>query len=207
MHRLAGIIGTIASLPIVAVLAIGIRLDSPGPAIYPAARMGRGGRQFTCFKLRTMRWDPAGGGGWISVASDPRVTRFGRLLRRAHLDELPQFWNVARGEMVIIGPRPEDPRFVDLSQELHRTVFTATPGITGAAQLAFANEAASLRGDDAGEQYRAAILPAKLEIDAAYLDRRSMYLDAWILVQTIATAAGRPPDPMAVRRHLGLPPG
>ena len=105
---------------------------------------------------------------------------------------------------MIIGPRPEDPRFVDSTDELHRTVFAAIPGITGAAQLAFANEAASIPSDGAGEHYRAAVLPSKLEVDAAYLDHRSWKIDAWILVQTIATALGRPPDPSAVRRRLGL---
>lgn len=172
-------------------LAITIRIDTPGPAIYRATRIGSGGREFACFKLRTMLVDANTSGTAVTARHDPRITRVGRILRQYRLDELPQLWNVARGEMLLVGPRPEDPRFVDLADPLHRLVFTATPGITGLTQLAFAHEAEMLDSDDPERHYREVILPRKLAMDADYLRHRSVGLDLWILGQTLLTAIGR----------------
>ena len=110
----------VLSAPLLAVLVALVRLTSRGPAIYSQLRVGRGGRTFLIFKLRTMSHDCERGTGpqW-SVRNDPRVTRFGRFLRRSHLDELPQLWNVLRGEMSLVGPRPERPEFV---ADLERTI-------------------------------------------------------------------------------------
>jgi lipopolysaccharide/colanic/teichoic acid biosynthesis glycosyltransferase len=191
LQRFLGLLASAMTLPLVVALALAVRLDSPGPALYTARRVGAGGRQFACRKLRTMR--PASDrDGALTVAGDSRVTRLGRLLRRSRLDELPQLWNVAGGEMRLVGPRPEDPRFVDLARPLHRLVFTATPGIAGLAQLVFADEATRLNGADPEAIYRDEILPAKLEIDALYLRRRSARLDLWILAQTPLAVLGRP---------------
>jgi lipopolysaccharide/colanic/teichoic acid biosynthesis glycosyltransferase len=115
----------------------------------------------------------------------------GRLLRRSHLDELPQLWNVARGDMRFVGPRPEDPRFVDMAQPLHRLVFGARPGITGLSQLVNADEETRIASADPEQTYREEILPAKLPIDAVYLRRRSARLDLWILAQTPRAILGR----------------
>jgi lipopolysaccharide/colanic/teichoic acid biosynthesis glycosyltransferase len=167
-----------------------VKVEDPGPAIYAATRVGEAGRLFTCFKLRTMSARPSGGSA-ITSASDPRITRMGRLLRRSHLDELPQLWNVARGEMRFVGPRPEDPRFVDMTQPLHRLVFTARPGITGLTQLVNADEEAHIAPGDPERTYREEVLPGKLAIDAAYLRRRSPGLDLWILAHTPAAVMGR----------------
>ena len=183
LQRALGLLGAVLALPMVGALAVAVKLDSPGPAIYAATRVGDKGRLFTCFKLRTMSIRP-GAGSAITTASDPRITRMGRLLRRTHLDELPQLWNVARGEMRFVGPRPEDPRFVDMSQPLHRLVFTARPGITGLSQLVGADEETHIPAADPERTYRDDILPAKLRLDAAYLGRRSARLDLWILAQT-----------------------
>jgi lipopolysaccharide/colanic/teichoic acid biosynthesis glycosyltransferase len=130
------------------------------------------------------------GGSSVTTSGDPRVTRLGRLLRRYRIDELPQLINVMRGEMSLVGPRPEDPVFVDLSDPLHRRVFSARPGITGLAQLAFHDEAERLVGPDAEQRYREEILPAKLLLDADYLDRRSTVLDVRIIVRTVRTVLG-----------------
>ena len=147
-----------------------------------------------------MRWQPASAGPAITTRSDDRVTRLGRLLRRFRLDELPQLINVAKGEMNLVGPRPEDPRYVDFADPLHRFVFMAKPGITGLAQLTFVDEARWLgdNPDDADRRYRESVLPQKLAIDARYLRVRSWRLDAWILGQTVRAVLGpgsATPDP------------
>jgi lipopolysaccharide/colanic/teichoic acid biosynthesis glycosyltransferase len=201
LQRSIGFACSILLLPATVVMAVAVRLESPGPALFRAKRVGFGGAPFDCLKLRTMRTD-GGGGPAVTVSNDRRVTRVGSLLRRFRLDELPQLWNVARGEMLLVGPRPEDPRFVDLSDPLHRQVFMAMPGITGAAQLAYLNEKELLDGDDPESRYRKQILPRKLELDAAYLRRRSPNLDAWIIAQTILAAAGRPPSREAIKARL-----
>jgi lipopolysaccharide/colanic/teichoic acid biosynthesis glycosyltransferase len=189
IQRLLGLLSSLLLLPFVVAIGAVIRLDSTGPIVYRAVRVGAGGRSFTCYKLRTMK--VRDDGPRLTVYDDTRVTRVGRWLRRYRLDELPQLWNVARGEMLLVGPRPEDPRFVDLTNPLHRLVFTATPGITGLTQLAFADEAGILDRADPERHYREVILPRKLAIDADYLRRRSIALDMWILGQTALTAIGR----------------
>jgi lipopolysaccharide/colanic/teichoic acid biosynthesis glycosyltransferase len=192
MQRLAGLVLLVLLAPLILALGIAVRLDSPGPALFRASRMGRGGRPFECLKLRTMRTDLADPGPGVTSGKDARVTRMGRLLRRYRLDELPQLWNVARGDMRIVGPRPEDPRYVDFELPLHREVFTSPPGITGLTQLVYADEGRLLDGaSDPDGLYRGEILPHKLAIDAAYLRNRSARLDLWIIAQTPRALAGR----------------
>ncbi len=192
LQRIAGWVLLIASSPLQAVLALLVRIDSPGPALYRAKRMGAGGSEFVLYKLRTMAAHRSGADPAISRKHDPRVTRMGRLLRATRLDELPQLWNVARGEMRLVGPRPEDPRFVDLADPVHREVFTARPGIAGLTQLVFADEGRLLDGvADPDATYRDDILPRKVRIDAAYLHNRSPSLDLWILAQTPLALLGR----------------
>jgi len=190
LQRALGLLAAVLALPMLGALAVAVKLDSPGPAIYAASRVGDKGRLFTCLKLRTMSTRPSQGSA-ITSASDPRITRTGRLLRRSHLDELPQLWNVARGEMRFVGPRPEDPHFVDMTQPLHRLVFAARPGITGLTQLVHADEETHIASGNAERTYREEILPGKLLIDAAYLRRRSTRLDLWILAQTPRAVLGR----------------
>lgn len=192
LQRVLALVAGVLTLPLMAALSLAVKLDSPGPALFGSRRVGAGGRSFVCFKLRTMAWRRPEDDPRITRAGDPRVTRLGRLLRRARLDELPQLWNVARGEMRLVGPRPEDPAFVDPSQALHREVFAARPGLTGLTQLFHADEAARVDPADPDAHYREAILPAKLRIDAAYLRHRSVALDVWILVQTPRALLGRP---------------
>ena len=175
--------------PVLAGVAMAMRLSGDhGPFLYRAPRVGEGATIITVLKVRTMMESVAGPN--LTISQDPRVTRLGRLLRRYRIDELPQLVNVVRGEMSLVGPRPEDPLFVDLSDPLHRRVFSARPGITGLAQLMFHDEARRLLGPDAEQRYRDEILPAKLQLDAAYLDRRTTLLDLRILVRTIRTVLG-----------------
>jgi lipopolysaccharide/colanic/teichoic acid biosynthesis glycosyltransferase len=195
LQRVLGLAGAIITLPLLLVLGLAVRLDSRGPALHASRRLGAGGRPFRLFKLRTMTWRPDDPGARLTAAADPRVTRVGRFLRRTRLDELPQMWQVAAGRMRLVGPRPEDPAFVDLSDPIHREVFTAKPGLTGLAQLLYVDEADRLDAADPDSHYRREILPAKLRLDVAYLRHRSTRLDLWILAQTPMAVLGRRPEP------------
>jgi lipopolysaccharide/colanic/teichoic acid biosynthesis glycosyltransferase len=200
MQRVIAVVTLVVLGPLILALAVAVRLTSRGPAFHRATRVRPGGT-FTLLKLRTMDVGAAEAGPGITAAGDRRVTRLGRLLRRTKLDELPQLWNVVRGDMALVGPRPEDPRYVDLSDPLHATVFGALPGITGPTALAYrdeerlladaANAIARSRGRDSGttddleEAYREVILPAKLRLDAGYLRERSLQGDVSALLATV----------------------
>jgi lipopolysaccharide/colanic/teichoic acid biosynthesis glycosyltransferase len=190
MDLVLGLIALIVAAPILAISIVAMRLSGDGgPIVYRARRVGEDGRPFEALKLRTMR--STGGGSAITVQNDPRITRVGRVLRRFRIDELPQLLNVVKGEMSLVGPRPEDPAYVDMSNPLHRRVFTARPGITGLAQLEFHDESRLLVGADADRRYRDEILPAKLALDARYLDEWSVREDIAILARTILAVIGR----------------
>lgn len=204
VQRALGAIGALVTLPIVVFAAILVRFETPGSVIYGATRIGRNTQPFSCYKIRTMHV-PSGSpaGPAVTADGDRRITRFGRVLRRFRLDELPQLWNVAAGQMRLVGPRPEAPEFVDTTQALHRLVFSAMPGITGLTQLAFVDEARLLGGHDPESKYRNEILPAKLRIDAAYLEHRSTRLDLWILARTASAVIGRSTTLAEIERHVG----
>ena len=170
--------------PIMAAAFVANRISGDsGPLFYSAVRMGEGGRLFRALKLRTMRADSAGSA--VTAAGDARITRVGRVLRKTKFDELPQLWNVVRGEMSLVGPRPEDPHYADWSNPLHRTVFGARPGITGPAQIEYRHEESLLSSSDIERTYVEEILPAKLALDAAYLAHRSLSSDLSLLGRTV----------------------
>jgi lipopolysaccharide/colanic/teichoic acid biosynthesis glycosyltransferase len=143
----------------------------------------------------------------VTAAGDPRVTPLGRLLRRTKIDELPQLWNVVRGDMALVGPRPEDPRYVDLDNPLHARVFGALPGITSVTALAYRNEEAIVAetarelarahgrseatAEDVDRAYREVVQPAKLAMDADYLASRSARTDLAVLGMTIGQVLRR----------------
>jgi lipopolysaccharide/colanic/teichoic acid biosynthesis glycosyltransferase len=185
-----GSLGLVIALPILVGVYLAMRISGDrGPFLYRATRVGEGGNMITVLKVRTMPRDS--GGASITGYLDARVTPLGRFLRRYRVDELPQLLNVVRGDMSLVGPRPEDPQFVDWSDQRHRRVFTAKPGITGLAQLEFHDEARQLAGSDVEDRYRRDILPAKLQLDLMYLDQQSTALDLKILVRTIRTLLRR----------------
>jgi lipopolysaccharide/colanic/teichoic acid biosynthesis glycosyltransferase len=204
VQRALAIVGSVVTAPIVAILAALVVIDDPGSPFFVAERVGFGGRPFGLIKLRSMRAADPDGSSRITSADDPRVTRVGALLRRTRLDELPQLWNVVRGDMRLVGPRPEDPRFVDRDDPVHRLVFGAMPGITGLTQLLFVDEAEQLDPADPEGSYRQSILPEKVSLDAAYLERRSSALDAWILARTVLALAGRPTRRAEVVARIGI---
>jgi lipopolysaccharide/colanic/teichoic acid biosynthesis glycosyltransferase len=196
-----GIPALIVAAPVLALLALAMRLgDDRGPFLHRAIRNGADGRAFTLLKVRTMT---VGHGSRLTGPDDQRITRLGRPIRRLRLDELPQLVNVLRGEMSLVGPRPEDPAYVDFANPLHQRVFRARPGITGLAQLEFHDEAALLGGADPERTYREVILPAKLRIDAEYLDRQSVRLDLEILLRTAGAVVGRGGAMTAAERAVG----
>lgn len=185
-----GTFGLIMSVPVLALAALATRASGDrGPLLYRATRVGEGGCLITVYKLRTMR--VAATGLPITSAHDERITRVGRSLRRLKIDELPQFLNVLRGEMSIVGPRPEDPSYVDWEDPLHRFVFSARPGITGPSQIAFRHEERLLAVPDPDHHYRSAVLPQKLALDARYLRDRTVSSDLRIVGATIWAVLGR----------------
>ena len=166
-----GVTGTALTAPLVAVLALAIRLESPGHPIYRQARVGKDEAVFSIFKLRTMvRGAEFTGAGLAIQEGDDRITRLGQLLRRYSLDELPNLWNVVRGEMSIVGPRPTLGVQVEQYSERQRGRLKVKPGITGWAQV---NGRASLPWNE------------RIELDLWYVDHRSLSLDAKILARTI----------------------
>jgi lipopolysaccharide/colanic/teichoic acid biosynthesis glycosyltransferase len=167
-----------------AVIALAIKLSSPGPVFYRQQRIGRGEQPFCLYKFRTMR--VRADGPLITVEGDPRITRVGRSLRRWKLDELPQLWNVLRGDMSIIGPRPEVERLVRYYTPEQRRLLDYTPGIAGLSQLVYPHEADVLRGYPNPEDvYRQYLMPKKLAVDLAYERNRTFRSDLVLLTEII----------------------
>jgi lipopolysaccharide/colanic/teichoic acid biosynthesis glycosyltransferase len=181
------LVGLAVLAPLLVAIAAAVRLRDGAPVIYRARRVGLHGREFQLYKFRTMV--PAGGSS-VTVWADPRVTPLGRRLRRLKLDELPQLFNVLRGEMTMVGPRPEDPSYVALYTDEQRRVLSVKPGITGVAALEYADEESLLRGEDWEATYRLTIMPAKLQLELDYLARRTTRTDAGLILRTAAVVAG-----------------
>lgn len=178
------------ALPMVAV-ALWIKLDSRGPVFYRQQRVGRHGAPFAIHKFRTMRADV--GGLPLTVGEDPRITRAGRFLRRTRLDELPQFIDVLCGDMSLVGPRPEVPKYVaHWPEHLKQRALAVRPGLTDPSSLAFIDEAEILaRAQDPEREYIEKILPLKLQAAVDYADRASLASDIAVLIKTAATLIRR----------------
>src|SRR4051812_29935648 len=170
--------------PLLGAIAAAIRLDSPGPLLYRATRSGRYGQPFTMYKFRTMYVRPEQHGPKITTHADRRITRVGRLLRPTRLDEVPNLWNVLKGDMSLVGPRPEDPHYVELYKAEDRAVLEARPGVTSLAALLYRDEERLLVGEGWEKVYVEQVMPAKLAIDRAYVERRSLWFDLKILAAT-----------------------
>lgn len=177
--------------PILAGIAAAVRLDSPGPAIFTQTRVGYGGELFEMHKFRTMQQGALGPS--ISPAGDPRVTRVGRVLRATKLDELPQFYDVLRGKMTLVGPRPEVDHYMRYhSPEDRRCILSVRPGLTDPATLLYVNESDELAcADEPERHYVESILPRKAEIYVRYIREQSPRRDMWILARTALTMARR----------------
>jgi len=177
-HRIAAFFGAILSLPIVLATAIAIKLESPGPVLYRQERVGENGRTFMVMKFRSMRTDAEKDGPVWAQTGDNRATRIGRIIRKIRVDEIPQFWNILKGDMNFVGPRPERPHFVkQLAEEIpyYEQRHLIAPGLTGWAQIKY--------------PYGASIEDArqKLQYDLYYIKNQSLLLDAIILFETVKT--------------------
>ncbi len=182
-------IGLVLLVPLFAVVAAWVKLDSPGPVFYRARRVGKGGVEFCAFKFRSMVVGSDKAGPALTLPGDSRVTRSGSMLRRTKIDELPQLLNVLRGEMALVGPRPEDPRYVETYGEEQRQLLAVRPGITSPASLRYRCEEAELAGPDWETRYREIVLPDKLALDLAYLRNRSITSDLRVVARTLAPRA------------------
>src|SRR5919201_4803887 len=169
-------------LPVLVIAALAIVLESRGGVFYRCNRVGRRGVEFPMLKFRKMRVDAAGPA--LTAHDDERFTRVGRVLARTKVDELPQLWNVLKGQMSLVGPRPEDPRFVALHRADYAAILEITPGITGLCQLAFAREAEILDGEDPVDDYVERLLPQKARLDRLYARNRTLAMDLRILAWT-----------------------
>jgi lipopolysaccharide/colanic/teichoic acid biosynthesis glycosyltransferase len=168
-----------------AMVALAVFLDSPGSVIYRTRRVGFQGRRFSMFKFRTMRHGCTGPS--LTAAEDERITPIGRFLRKSRLDELPQLWNVLRGEMRLVGPRPELEEFVAMYPLEYEQILSVPPGVAGRTQLEFALVEASLLdgSDDANGQYASQLMPRKVALDLDYVRTRTTLGDLRVLAGTM----------------------
>lgn len=171
--------------PLLAIIALAVRLDSKGPALFRQERVGLHGQTFRIHKFRTLRMDQPG--ALISPANDPRTTRVGTVLRRTKLDELPQLLDVLTGRMSVVGPRPEVPRYVAMWPEAERNlILSVRPGITDPASVALRNEAEELAAaEDPEAYYVESLLPRKTKMYADYVRTHSFFADLAIIARTL----------------------
>jgi lipopolysaccharide/colanic/teichoic acid biosynthesis glycosyltransferase len=188
LDLLLATVGVILSAPLIGAAAVGIRLSSRGPIFYRAIRVGVGGRPFVMLKLRSMHVQRQVQSA-ITAAVDPRIFPFGELLRRTKLDELPQFLNVLRGDMSIVGPRPEDPKFVEAHYgPLHWETLRVRPGLTSPASLYdYVHGERTLTSTDVERQYIEEVLPIKLALEVVYVRRATLGYDVRVIGRTIWT--------------------
>jgi len=204
-------------LPVLMVAALGIVISDPGPILYRARRVGRNGCEFEMFKLRSMRAATSGSGPRITATRDSRVFPFGELLRLTKVDELPQLLNVLRGDMCIIGPRPEDPTIVaQWYTNADRETLECPPGLSSPGSVyQYTHGDELLDSDDPEGAYHRALMPIKLALDRVYVRRRSLSYDARIVGRTIRVLFMRllgrrrfpePPEMGTARRLLATDP-
>jgi lipopolysaccharide/colanic/teichoic acid biosynthesis glycosyltransferase len=211
-------VALVAAVPLLAVAAVAIRLSSPGPVFYRATRVGRGGRPFTMYKLRTMHVNQTAAGGRIATSAitakdDPRVFPVGSLLRQTKIDELPQLFNVLRGDMSLVGPRPEDPRFVAQNYTpADMATLDVRPGLTSPGSVWYYTSAEDgLTSDDPERHYVERVLPLKLALDLVYVREVSWRYDLALIGRTLVVLTALvvgwrrfadPPEMSAARRLL-----
>ncbi len=176
--------------PVLLAIAALVRLTSPGPALYRGLRAGRNGRDFHILKFRTMVVDAEKKGGASTAVDDPRLTRFGKLLRKYKLDELPQFFNVLGGSMSLVGPRPQVLSYTSKYQGEERLILNMRPGITDLASLYFSNMDKVLGTGDVDAKYAKEIEPVKNVLRLRYVKEASLLLDLRILVETAFKLVG-----------------
>ncbi len=180
-------LGLVVLSPLFLVVAVWIKLDSAGPVFFRQTRIGRFEKTFRIYKFRTMVADAEKKGIQLTAGKDPRITRSGEFLRRTKIDELPQLINVIKGEMSLVGPRPEVPKYVEYyPDETKKVIFSLRPGITDYAAILFRNENEILDGaEDPEGTYLKQILPEKIALYLKYAKERTLWLDFRLIIGTI----------------------
>lgn len=180
-------LGLLALAPLLCVVAALVRATSPGPVFFRQQRMGRNFRPFRIYKFRTMVADAPSRGGQITAGErDPRITAIGRVLRKTKIDELPQLLNVLWGDMSLVGPRPEVPRYVEMFRRDYEEILQVRPGITDLASVKYRDEAAILgQHEDTETVYVRDILPDKIKLAKTYVAERTLWLDLKLIFQTV----------------------
>jgi lipopolysaccharide/colanic/teichoic acid biosynthesis glycosyltransferase len=172
--------------PLFLLIAVIIKIDSPGPVFFRQERIGKDFHPFQIYKFRTMRRDAEKAGALVTAGEDARVTRAGRYLRRTKLDELPQFINIVKGEMSLVGPRPEVSRYVELFRPDYEEILRVRPGLTDLASLKYRDEAGLLgSAADPEREYLAQVLPDKLKMAKDYLRQSSFVFDLRLIGRTL----------------------
>lgn len=189
---LAAGLGLLLLSPVLLVIAVAVKVDSPGPVLYRGVRVGKDGRSFNMLKFRTMVVDAERLGGTSTAEGDPRITRVGAFIRRYKLDEFPQLINVFRGDMSLVGPRPQVQWAVDLYSPEERALLSVRPGITDYASLRFSNEAEILKGaEDPDQAYLELIAPEKIRLGLEYVRTRTFWVDLKLIFATLTRISGR----------------
>lgn len=178
--------------PVLLACAVAVRLSSPGPVLYRGTRTGLHGKPFAILKFRSMVINAEQVGGTTTAARDPRITPVGTVLRRYKLDELPQLFNVLRGDMSVVGPRPEVAEYTDAYSAEERLILSVRPGITDLSSLEFHDLQAIVGSGDADATFRREVLPRKNALRLQYVQDQSLWLDGLILLRTIGVVCGKP---------------
>jgi lipopolysaccharide/colanic/teichoic acid biosynthesis glycosyltransferase len=177
--------GLLVLAPLFGVVAVLVKLDSRGPVFFKQQRIGKGFRPFWIYKFRTMRTDTDTALP-LTVGADARITRVGGYLRSSKIDELPQLLNILKGDMTLVGPRPEVPRYVEAFHRDYEEILTVRPGLTDLASLKYRDEAALLgRSDDPEEEYVRRVLPDKIRLSKEYIRRSSVPFDLGLIFKTL----------------------
>jgi lipopolysaccharide/colanic/teichoic acid biosynthesis glycosyltransferase len=187
--------GLIVLSPVLLLISVLIAIGDRGPVFFTQERVGKGGSRFRMYKFRTMITRAEKVGGQLTVRHDKRITRIGRLLRKTKIDELPQLLNVVFGDMSLVGPRPEVPRYVDMYTPEQREVLQLPPGITDPASIKYRSESDLLaRSEDPERTYVEQIMPDKITLNLEYAEHASLAGDLRLILETLLTvAAGRDP--------------
>lgn len=186
------IAGLVILSPLFLVISVWIKLDSKGSVFYKQVRVGKNNSDFKLYKFRTMRTDSDKSGLLTVGGRDPRITGAGYFLRKFKMDELPQLFNIAAGEMSFVGPRPEVRKYVDMYNDEQRKVLSVLPGITDVASIKYRNENELLeKAEDPESYYIESIMPDKLKLNLDYIEQRSFTNDIKVIFKTLAAITGQ----------------
>lgn len=187
--------GLLFLLPVFLLVAVAIKLDSPGPVFFRQQRVGKKFHSFRIYKFRTMVTDAPARGGAITFGDDSRITRVGQLLRKTKIDELPQLINVFKGEMSLVGPRPEVLEYVEIFRKDYEQILAIRPGMTDMASLKYRNEAELLgRSRNPQDDYIKIILPEKIQLAKEYVRRSSFLFDMMLILKSLPVLFGYKPS-------------